>query len=212
MLTEDPVGWRELRFGDVFEKPAYELRVNPDGELEVTFAGDVSELPSITEQLELAESLAIAPNCQVPYGYIEDGVVTTLLFCGGLDEDETLGYVRYLFGLDSYVLEGYRLPNELHSLPGSLGKPWFERFWRLVEEGRVVRLSDRLNNLPGEVWSIIDTTGLAILLDAVDDKLPTLVAGMPYRVWHISEREPQERFSDPRGPVGYFQKCRGWFN
>lgn len=191
-------GASRLEFSS-FTMPAYTISCKPaQAEISIHFTGSPDAWPLINERLTFAESLPVGPNCRVPYGFVKNGLVVAILWCGHMHVERD---GRRLSGLDSYVLEGKRLPIELFAAPGFMPGEWQERFWRMVENGLLVRLSERIVQLPGEMWMFgNDTNQPTLLFDAVDDQMPAIAAGVPYHFWHITEGERGERDFGERYP------------
>ena len=215
-VTEDLRGWHQMSFYHD-EKPSYDLTVEANMSLlEIDYAGKPEECPSIDERLALAESLAVSSFELVPYGYVSDGRITAFIYSGDSFVDTEATPQRNISGgLDCFVLEGEQFPEEL-KMPWPLSNSdvarWLEGFWQLVDQGKLVELTDRINNLPAEVWAISDGIGEPwMVFDESDGEMPEFVATKRYVLWHPTERFPSERFSEPRTVEPCKNALRNWF-
>lgn len=189
--------------------PAYNVR-HDGGALVVDFEGDLEQLPDLSAQLDLADGLAIMLSELVPYGWAKEGKIIAVVYGSEVDTVEMNGMTVNAHGIDCYVLEGQELPEELKM--GEDTKEWAERVWQLIQQDKLVRLTDRINNLPEEVWAKSDGIHQPWLeFEANDGQLPAFVTGQRYVFWHPMEKFPEQVLSGARAEAGAQNPLRGWF-
>lgn len=194
------------------DEPAFNLIINEGGQLEVEFAGSSEQQPDVSEKLKLAESLTVGLGSLVPYGWVEDDRITTLLYCTDVEPWERDGVTINSSGLDCFVVEGAMLPEELLMSKGE--SSWISRIWELITDGKLVRLSERIHNLPGEVWAKSDGKQQPwIEFDCSDGQSPAFVTNAPYGFWHPLERSRGELYgNNTRGmDAGWSSPLKEWF-
>jgi hypothetical protein len=211
LVVHDSDGRHRMSFGNS-ELPAYEVFVDEDGQLLVEFSGNDESLPDILQQIDLAASLPVSINELVPYGWrSDDDRITTVLYGSDFGKYEFNGMTVIAPGLDCFVLETEQLPEELRMEEDVA--PWTDRLWTLIKTGRLVSLSERINNLTEELWAKSDGTDRGWLeFESSDGKTPAFVPNERYRFWHPRESFRGELFTgDRNGGKPYSRSLRNWF-
>jgi hypothetical protein len=87
---------------------------------------------------------------------------------------------------------------------------WLKRYWELIREGKLVRLTPRLTNLPGQVTAVYGMGFPHIRFEASDGLLPAFVTDTPYVEWHPMESYPGELGERPPTDP-HSNLLRAWF-
>jgi hypothetical protein len=103
------------------------------------------------------------PRLGVPYGYLEDGRVTVILFVPS-DDTPTLPALppnirRHGKGFSFYCASQQPCPAELGDLTA-------RRFWRLYRQGRIVCLQKTLAGTSGVLWYLADDVASYLYWDS----------------------------------------------
>lgn len=176
----------------------------------VAVAGVTSKPAALRRAAELLTELRVMPHSRVLYGYVMRSQVVALYYAVAEYDEAGNLFAR----IETFVSEGNLLPRELH-IPAHercnvFGAAWADRVMKLIEAGTLVRMGDRLNSQPGEVWAMSNGDGHPWLrLDAVDNDQPRLARR--YESWGVEVASLSER---PLRRTAYIPSCvsrRGWF-
>lgn len=172
---------------------ALAIQISPSGDLEVLSAAPGPIDLDLGSYHDLAERLPVFINEQVPYGWVEDDTITYLVFTGFGEGWELNGKVVNQAGMYSYVLAGRSLPPELKL--GEGGAEYNARIWRQIREGKLVRLTERIQKLDEQVVCYYDGKNPWFLIVEEDDgETPKFKIGVPYQSWQSWEEVPGESF------------------
>lgn len=194
--------------------PAYEVSLKDDDGLVVEFGGDTANVPGLLELLLQVVDMPVTINERVPYGWVENGRIIMVMFCGDFDLIEQSDVELNIFGLDAFVLQGEQMPTQLKM---ELDKhlDWVLAVWRQIRAGRLVRLTERINALEGKVFARGDGTDMGYIeFDDTDGQTPAFVVGTPYVHWHPRENFPGELMQGrdhDNGRQPYENQLAGWF-
>lgn len=180
-------GEAQLHFGD-YERPYCWLTVRPNGR--ASTHGESESREGAMARLAMVSNYQMGMTPETVYGWSEKGQVVTLLVGDDVVANEDATRLCPT-GVAGFVLRGTQPRPELRMPRNAENKEvgeWLNRFWQYVKAGKIVRLNDRIRQLPGEMWSVCQGGQTAMLFDAVDNVRPELVARTPYDFWHPRER------------------------
>jgi hypothetical protein len=175
---------------------AFESKEN-SSKVTVHYMGRRPNYRLIKKRVRALKSFPLLTPEAYPYGFVEEGRITTLFFTAEYEYDEKreqfLGGEPYV-----YILEGASMPSELYMTRNDLG--WCLRVTELIKSGRLVALRKRIHELPGEVWSGVDNKGRYVSFDRSDGQDPAFATDAHYLHWHPREAYPGELFDFSGAP------------
>ncbi len=170
--------------------PACTVEIWTDGMISC-FSTDVSR-EEVNHRLATAGLRTVAPSARTVYGWAEGNLITSFFYFDDVLVDEG---VNHPAGISLYVLQDYRLPDILR-MPADPGEQdfleWLNRVWGCTKRGQLVRLSERIQAFPGDMWAIGTKEGTYIEFDATSRERPRVVSARPYYMSHPREAYPGE--------------------
>lgn len=119
----------------------------------------------------------VPPKLHMPYGFVEDGLVTAFCFA-----QESKGEVEGSLHatMADFALQGHELPAPFLMRPVD-PVAYVETFWEFMFAGKIVELRDRIVSHPDSLWFYSSSVEWPhLVFSGADDQLPLLPAGMPY--------------------------------
>jgi hypothetical protein len=161
---------------------------------------------ALSDMLE-ASVVEVATPVQALYGFVAQDRLVALVYTSEIYQSSLTD--REMLGLDIElnVVDGEAF-GQICPANGDRAA-WYSQFWQLQQRGSVVKLSERANSLPAEIWSRLDGKQLSFEFEAGDGQSPAFVVGEPYVLWHFASNSPAsykgKKNKDMKVPL------RGWF-
>lgn len=153
------------------------------------------------------DAVEVAPPVRALYGFVTDSRIVAVTFTKEVGEPSPTDRAKLGLEEDTYVADDEAFGRLCPATSDSAA--WYSQFWELQERGTVVRLSERANHLPEEVWWRRVGMQTWMEFDATDSQLPTFIVGERYRSWLVASNTPALRTH--KGRLNLRQARRGWF-
>jgi hypothetical protein len=155
---------------------------------------------AVVELLEPHPS-EIAPLIELPYGFVANDRVVAITYTAEADRPSGTDRVELGMYPEIYVADA----NEFRRLsrPQQTLQAWYMHFWTQVQRGHVVKLMDRVRDLPGQIWASHEGLDGWMEVEGSDSETPAFITNKRYVEcdWRTNEPWRRERSSFKRIPM-----------
>lgn len=148
------------------------------------------------------QSGIITPKLHMPYGHVQEGLVTAIWYTSVFEKVATPG--TFHAAVREFVLQGFDLPASFF-LRNESAEAYAQAHWDLLATGHIIELRDRIVHRPGALWfySSGSVEWPQLIFDEDDGKEPILPADVPYLFRPASE--------SPKGNLSRMWECVDWY-
>jgi hypothetical protein len=154
------------------------------------------------------DAVEVVPPVKALYGFVVNNRIVAITFTKDVGESSLTDRTQLGLEEETYVADSEAF-NRL--CPATDDRVvWYSQFWELKERNAVVELSERMYNLPGEVWRRHIGMETWLEVEATDGRLPAFIVGSSYRLWLVASNTPALQV-EANKQASLRQPLREWF-